>query len=537
MSLKEQIERSYEDAVRGMDIPWMLQQWTERQPDKPCVVWRPFTGDAKTWTYGELFEDARCLATGLKDRGVIPGDFVFIHMDNSPEFIISWYACAMLGAVAVSTNTRSVARDMTYFEEVTEAACALTQPQYAELIRESCSNLKFIAVTETDSGEPRDDVAEIISKIHGVPFNEAFGDTPIDTSQPDPMRNLSVQFTSGTTSRPKAVLWTHANGIWTGRCNAQRLRLQRDDVTLIYLPLFHTNAQAYSMLTTHYAGGTTIVQPKFSASRYWDVVMEHKVTCSSMIPFAVKAIADQPVPEHHMRFWLFGARVTPIEEKFGLKTLGHYGMTETLGHGICVDMDHLGPQMTLGRPAQDFQIQIRRPDGRLVEPGERGNLYVRGVRGVTIFKEYYGNPEANEAAFDADGWFETGDIIRSDEDGWLYFSDRDKDMLKVGAENIAASEIETVIMETGLASECAVVGQKHYMLDEVPVVFVIPTEAGQELDPAELEKKVIAHCAINLPDFKVVRSVHVVDKLPRSMLEKIAKNKLRERLPEITEGR
>ena len=159
-------------------------------------------------------------------------------------------------------------------------------------------------------------------------------------------------------------------------------------------------------------------------------------------------------------------------------------------------------------------------------------LFIRGVRGVSLFKAYYRNDEANEKAFDADGWFDTGDIVRRDEEGWLYFSDRDKDMLKVGAENVAASEIEAVIMQTGLAEECAVVGQKHAMLDEVPVVFVIPSEAGK-VAGAGLEAAIRAQCETNLADFKVPRSVFPVDSLPRSTLEKIAKAELRAGLPTL----
>ena len=533
MDLREHIDQSYRASVAGMDIPWMLGQWAEKQPEKICLIWRPFTGEQQSWTYRELFDAARRLAAGLKNRGVNTGDFVFIHMDNSPEFIISWYGCAMLGAVAVSTNTRCVARDLSYFEEVVEPVCALTQPKYAELIRASCSHLRFIAVTDTDSGEPREDVDEIISSIDAIPFDELPGNKPIDLSRPDPARNLSVQFTSGTTSRPKAVLWTHGNGIWAGKTSAQHYRLREDDITLIYMPLFHTNAQGYSMLSTHWSGGTVVVQPKFSASRFWDTCLRHGVTWVSMIPFSFKALMSQPVPDHGQRFWGGPASLPAIGAHFNVETIGWWGMTETLTQGIVTDADHPGPHGTLGRAAPEYEIQIRRADGSLAAQGEKGVLHIRGVRGVSMFKEYYRNPEANKQAFDAGGWFDTGDIVRRDEDGWLYFSDREKDMLKVGAENVAASEIETVIMQTGLADECAVVARKHFMLDEVPVAFVIPTTAGRELDEEAFTQQIIDHCEVNLADFKVVRDVFRVDALPRSTLEKVAKNELRARLPAI----
>ena len=148
-----------------------------------------------------------------------------------------------------------------------------------------------------------------------------------------------------------------------------------------------------------------------------------------------------------------------------------------------------------------------------------------------MFKEYYRNPEANAKAFDANGWFETGDNICMDEEGWLFFGDREKDMLRVGDENVASMEVESVIMQTGLVNECAVVGQSHNMLYEVPVVFVIP---AKDAATDTLKDDIIRSCQENLADFKVVRDVHIVDTLPRSTLEKVAKNELRALLPEIS---
>jgi len=531
MTLKHDIDTAYARAFDGMDIPWLLEQWSARAPDKICLIWCPFSGGEQHWTYAELLRDASQVAAGLRARGVRAGDFVIVHLDNSPEFVITWFACALLGAVAVSTNTRSVARDLEYFAEVTEAVCAITQPKFAAMIRSACPALRFIAVTADDAGEPNPDVSA--ATLGAVPFAELSAIEPLPPLPRDPQRSLSVQFTSGTTSRPKAVLWTHANGLWAGKISAVHMRLRRDDVTLVFMPLFHTNAQGYSMLATLWSGGTLVVQPKFSASRFWDVTIRHGVTWTSMIPFAFKALMNQPVPAHRQRFWGGPASLPAIGKHFGVETVGWWGMTETLTHGIVTDVDHPGPHGTLGRVAPEYQIQLRRPDGSLAGPGERGHLFIRGVRGVTLFKEYYRNPEANAKAFDADGWFDTGDIVRMDDQGWLYFADRDKDMLKVGAENVAASEIETVILRTGLADEVAVVGQRHFMLDEVPVAFVIPSPAARALTPAEIEARIIAHCKANLADFKVPTAVQAVDELPRSTLEKIAKNELRARLPAI----
>ncbi|MGH1504095.1 MAG: AMP-binding protein [Acidimicrobiales bacterium] len=531
LPLAEELTASALAGVDGLDLRWLLDEQARRRGDHPFLVWEPFEGDAITWTYAELRDRAHGFAAGLHERGVQAGDFVIVHLDNSPEFLEAWWGCAVLGAVAVSTNTRSVARDLSYFADHVSAVCAITQPSFARLVVDSCPGLRFVACTDNDAG----DAATVPDDLELVAFADLVGDpSALPELATDPMRNLSVQFTSGTTSRPKAVLWTHANGLWAGKISAAHMRLRADDVTLTFLPMFHTNAQGYSMLATVWSGGTMVLQPKFSASRFWEVSMRHRCTWTSTIPFVFKAIAGQPIPEHHYRFWGVPAHLPELGAVLGIEQVAWWGMTETLTHGIVTDVDHPGPARTIGRVAPEYEIQVRRPGSReLVEPGEKGHLYIRGVRGVSLFKEYYRNDEANDSAFDEHGWFETGDVILVDDDGWLYFSDRDKDMLKVGAENVAASEIESVILQTGLVDEVAVVAQQHDMLDEVPVAFVIPVA---DADRSALPAAVIDYCRRQLADFKVVRDVHVVDELPRSTLEKVAKAQLRARLPPIVSG-
>ncbi len=512
----------------GQDLPAVLAHRVDRHPDKTFLVWEPFEGDPGTWSYGELHAVVERLAGGLYARGVRLGDKVLLHMDNRPEFLFTWFACARLGAVVVSTNTKSVARDMEYYAEKAGFTCALTEPKFVDMIAASAQGLEFIAVTPDNA----DGTADRPTSEGTVPFAsllEEPGEAPERTN--DPRVDLGIQFTSGTTSRPKAVLWTHANAVWAARQNVANFRLEQDDVGLVFLPMFHTNAQSYSMLSTLYVGATLVMQPRFSSSRFWDVSMRNACTWSSVIPFALKAIMGQPVPQHRYRFWVFGVELQLLIDTFGVPGYGLWGMTETVTQGTMGDRAVPGPDLNVGRANPAFDLKVVRDDGTRTDPGETGHLYIRGIRGVQLFKEYFGDPEVTASCFDEDGWFDTGDLVAVDAAGYFYFKDRDKDMLKVGAENVAASEVETVITATGLVAECAVVGQKHYMLDEVPVAFVIPTEP----ETPDIEDKIIAACRENLPDFKVVRAVHVVDELPRSTLEKIAKAELRARLPEIAE--
>jgi len=193
------------------------------------------------------------------------------------------------------------------------------------------------------------------------------------------------------------------------------------------------------------------------------------------------------------------------------------------------------PPLAIGRPAPEYGIAIvdddERPvaEARAVEPGGSGQLLVRGVRGLSLFQEYLGNAAATAASYTADGWFRTGDRVDLLEDGSIRFGDRTKDMLKVGGENVAASEIERVIATVPGVHECAVVARKHRMLDEVPVVFILPVEAlrGNAEAGADLAERVSAACRQQLADFKRPHEVRLVDSLPRSTLEKIAKAQLR----------
>ena len=513
--------------AEGRDIPWLLRTQAERFPDKVFLIWEPFSGPSESWSYQRLLDESLALAGGLSANGVGIGDRVLVHLDNSPEFILSWFACAQLGAVAVSTNTRSVARDIEYFTEHAGTRCAITSPGFAQLINDHAPTVETLIVTSHDAGS----AAEVPEGIDFIPFGDLMDSSVECPSRPaNPMASLGIQFTSGTTSRPKAVLWTHANAIWGARVNVAHMRITSDDVTLAFLPLFHTNAQSYSMLSTLWVGGTMVVQPRFSASRFWPVSVRREVTWCSTIPFCVKAAMSHELPSYHSyRFWGSAVRLPAVEDALGIKTMGWWGMTETITQGIVGCLDHPGPAMSIGRASAAYDISVRHADGSSVSAGERGSLFIRGVRGVSLFKEYYGNEEATAASFDDDGWFETGDLIQVDENGDLFFSDREKDMLKVGAENVAASEIEAVVMETGLAKEVAAVAQKHYMLDEVPVIFMIPAPGA----PDDVAEQVMAACVTNLPDFKVPRSIRLLEDFPRSTLEKIAKNELRLLLPSI----
>lgn len=514
----------------GRDVPWLLRTQAEARRDRPFVVWEPFDGAVpgrRRWTYGEFDADVASFATGLAARGVRPGHRVVIHLGNCPEFLIAWFACSHLGAVAVTTNTRSTASEFTYFAEHSRAVGVITQPALLDVVEGSGVEFALLVVTATDLGQPATVTA-------GESFDAVVADgagretTPAHHS--DALAPNSVQYTSGTTARPKGVVWTHANALWGARTGASLLELTGDDCTVVFLPLFHTNALSYSMLSTLWSGGTLVVQPKFSASRYWDVVVRNGCTWSSSIPFMLWALMEQPRPDsHRLRYWGLGASDLPaIDKAFGMRTLGWFGMTETVTLTMFSEVGKPARRGAMGTPVAGYEVAVVDDDGVPVADGESGWLKIRGAVGVSLFLEYLDNEEATAAAFDADGWFDTGDLVTPFADGHIRFDNRGKDMLRVGAENVSAAEVERVIATVPGVRESAVVGRPDRMLDEVPVAFVIPSgdpDGGSE----ELGRRIIDACAAQLAAFKVPRRVFVVDELPRVTLEKVDKKTLRAR--------
>jgi crotonobetaine/carnitine-CoA ligase len=295
--------------------------------------------------------------------------------------------------------------------------------------------------------------------------------------------------------------------------------------------LFHTAALSWQTLSTLWVGGTVVLLPKFSASRFWEVSRRHGCTRTNLLGLMMQVLGDQPVPAHSYRSWQFGLEVPGIEERYGVSLFNAWGMTEVVTQVIISDGGSPTEMGAIGRPALEYEVRIQREDGSDVAPGESGDLVVRGIRGLSVFAEYYGNAPATAEAFDDEGFFRTGDRVTLLPSGAIRFSSRAKDMLKVGGENVAAPEIERVLVSVPDVVEAAVVAQPDRLLDEVPVAFVI---ARPGADHAALREQALALCRQMLADFKVPRRIYFVDELPRATLDKVAKAPLRERAAELS---
>ncbi|WP_007509691.1 AMP-binding protein [Pseudofrankia saprophytica] len=499
----------------AMDVPALLADRAARRGDHPFLVWDPPDGVGATWTYAEFAHDVEATAAGLAARGVGPGDAVILHLDNSPAFLHVWFACARLGAIAVDVNTRYVEDELAHAAGLVGAVGIVTDPRLGLADGPTAAGLRWRVLLDPATG--------LVPDLRGDPAA-----LPV-ARPPDPATPLSVQLTSGTTARPKAVLYTHANALWAARTGAAHWKLRDDDRMLVFAPLFHTHALTWQMLPTLWVGGTVVLVPKFSTSRFWDTSIRNACTVTGLVGIMIQVLPRMPVPaEHTYRSWIFGLEMPELERLFGLRLFSAWGMTEVVTTVVIGEPDAPEPEpRTIGRPAPGYDVRIRLADGRDAAGGETGELRVGGVRGLSLFAGYLGDPAATAAAFDEDGYFRTGDEVTLLPSGAIRFSSRSKDMLKVSGENVAAAEIERVINTVPRVRESAVVARPDPVRQEVPVAFVTVTDAAGD-DHDALAAEIVACCQASLADFKVPRAVHVVDALPRATLEKVAKATLRQ---------
>lgn len=486
------------------------------QGDRDWLIWRPFEGSPKIWTYRQFDDSVSAVARDLRKRGVGKGDRVCVHSGNSPEFIVSWFALNRLGATIVSTNVRSAPDELTDFLQRTSCRLLIADRGASDAVYSALGPMDTPPELVWINEGPEVSFASLLE-----PPSAVVGQWPSVSSSDE----AGIQFTSGTTARAKGVVWTNANFLWGGKMSAVHEQLTSTDRHLVHLPLFHTNAQIYSVMASLWAGAAIILMPRFSATRFWSVACDEKASVCSMIPFTVKALRDFDVPPHSFRLWINGLMFPRWDERYRVRTMAGWGMTETVAHGIVSDPWMPMRRRAIGAPSPGYRLRIVNDEGAPVSSPGSGLLEIFGTPGVSLFSSYLDDAAATEAAYTDDGWFKTGDRVEVDAAGYVAFLERDKDMLKIGGENVAALEIERVIGTIEGVCEAAVVGRPDRMLDEVPVAFVT-AQSGAKVE--QLQQDIVRACEDGLADFKVPQAVHVVDELPRSLLNKVAKNVLRD---------
>ncbi|MDX1402285.1 MAG: AMP-binding protein, partial [Kiloniellales bacterium] len=344
---------------------------------------------------------------------------------------------------------------------------------------------------------------------------------------------VAILYTSGTTSRPKGVLVTNANYIYAGETVARSLCQRPEDRHLVVLPLFHGNAQYYSTMSTLVTGASMVLSSRFSARRYFDQAIRHSCTLGSLFSAPIRMILAQPrraeLAENSLRAALFAQNVTEEqleewEERFQVPLMQIWGMTETMGPPLGNPIHFRRNNMSLGLPAMGYRVELVDDEGNPVPQGEIGQIVVSGEAGRSLMKGYFKDPSATKETMRT-GRLWSGDNARQDESGYFHFVDRAKDMIKRAGENIAAGEVEAVILQHPEVFDCAVVGLPDPIRDEAIVAVVVPH------DRANLDAdSIIEWCKSRLARFRVPERVVFRPSLPRTSVGKIQKHILRAEL-------
>ncbi len=490
-----------------------LEDKARRFPDRPFLVFEDAAGGRQgPWTWRRFDEAVNRAAHLLLARGLGHGDKFNLHLGNCPEFLLFWMAAAKIGAVMVPTNPVSTADEMEYILGHSEARVAITEPQYAAPVHAARSRCP--ALRDVIECRPLDPL------VTGLP-----------ATAPDahvaPLDEISMQYTSGTTSKPKGVLLTHANYVYGGEVMAKAMRVGPDDRHLIVLPLFHAGAQLHAFLPMLLAGGSVALMERFSATRFVEQATRHEVTLAALFAAPIRMLLAQPRGAAdggtRLRAVSYAQNVTPqqFEEwhaRFRAPLMQIWGMTETMSLPLMQPLDLPRKPLSMGMPVLGYECKVVDESGKEVPPGTVGELVVSGVPGVTLMKGYFKNPTATADTL-RDGWLHSGDQAFMDEDGCFFFVDRKKDMIKRAGENVSASEVEETLKQHPAVFDAAVVGVPDPVRDQAIKAYVILKDGT-----AATRDELVAWCRTRLSGFKVPEVVEFRDAFPRTSVGKIQKH-------------
>lgn len=517
-------EAIYLDIVGDKTLRDLLNERVKMYPDKTFLLFEERNQEVHELTYGQFADKVSRLSQSLIKLGVTKGKHVTLHLPNSIEFMTSWFALASIGAIMVPTNILSTSDEMEYVINHSESILLITEETYLEKfnkIRERLPNLQEILLARYEGEE-----YESQSIKHLMEGAEAIiPDAPLDAGDV-----AAMLYTSGTTSKPKGVQVTHANYLFAGEVMSKSIRLTPADRQLIVLPLFHGNAQYYSIMSALTVGASIAITEKFSASRYFKQAISLGATVGSLFAAPIRMILAQKYDpadrKNSMRVIWYAQSVAEdqvkrFEDQYDVPLLQMYGMTETIGVPLMNPIDGVRKNMSIGKPTLGYEVKITDENGNEVPKGQVGQITVKGIPGRTLMKNYFKNPSATAETL-RDGWLYTGDNARLGEDGYFYFVDRIKDMIKRAGENVAANEVESVLAEHPAVYESAVIGVPDEIRDEAIIAYIILKESF-EITAEEL----LSYCRERLAKFKVPDSIHFVEDFPRTSVGKIQKHIIR----------
>ena len=490
------------------------------------------------YTFGEIYDQASLIGSGLLNRGHEFGDRIAIMMPNRAEYILGWFGCGLAGLAEVPINT---AYRGPFLEHQIRTVCPtglIVHDSFVDRFVESadaCSSFKKIYLV----GDEQTDLDVAMSKLKDAGFDtELFSDLLLSERVKLPSVSAkdlaSVFFTSGTTGLSKGVTMTHAHMFFEADECVSLTRLTDRDCYMSVGPLFHGNAQFLAAYPALLAGAKFVLHKKFSASRWSKWILDSGATVTNFVGVMMDFVWKQePSSEDSMNKLrcIFAAPtassiVDGFKKRFGIERFVEvFGLTET-SMPIMTPYDSERPAGAVGKAVSSwFDVLLANPEtDEEVADGELGELLVRPRFPFTMTVGYFGMPEKTTEAL-RNCWFHTGDGLRRDGDGWYYFVDRLKDSIRKRGENISSYEVEQAILQNESIKECAVIAvpaEQEAGEDEV-MAFLVPVP-GKEISPAEVWE----YCERNLPYFAIPRYLRFINELPKTPSEKVQKAILRE---------
>ncbi len=466
-------------------------------------------------SYAEFDLRIRRVAGWLAGRGIGPDDVVAVLMKNSAAFLELVFAASHIGAVLLPINYRLSADEVGYIVGNSGAHLLVADEELATI---AAGDAPVVLLDE----------AAQASATHLAP---EVAPAPMHPRQPQDLMRL--MYTSGTTDRPKGVMLSYENMYWKSADQTVVLGLNADTRLLVVGPLDHVGALDLPGIAVLWHGGLLSIHRNFEPEAALAAIEAERLNAAWFAPVMTTALLAHPRRDRYdvsSLKWVIGggektpeARIRAFSDLFkGARYIDAYGLTESVGGDTFMEagreIEKIG---STGRAVAHVELEIRDDRGNALPPGVDGEICLRGPK---VTKGYWKDPNKTAAAFFGD-WFRTGDIGHLDDEGFLYLTDRKKDMIISGGENIASSEVERVIYELPEVREVAVVGLPDERWGEKPVAVVVLAD-NAALDLASLT----AHCRGRLAGFKVPRELLVRDSLPRNPSGKVLKRVLRSEL-------
>ena len=486
------------------NIPELLRQRAAAAPDKIFLF---SEADGREFSYREFQAAVGRTAGMLAAKGIRKGDVVSLLLPNSVEYIVAYFACWQLGALAGPVNGHLKSQEIAYVVSNSESKLMLVHSEFVQKVEDI--RVAF---------EVFDNERQTTGGFEGE-----------KTEQINPEDEAIIIYTSGTTGKPKGCLLTHGNVIANARQIASWLGFTEKDRLLTIMPLFHMNAVSVTTMSALYAGGSTVVGQKFSASRFWNIISEYQVTSfgsvATMLSMLLSTYPDgvpAGLKTDQLRFAMCGSAPVPaevlrrFEKTFNCLVVEGYGLSESTCRSTFNPPDERRRPGSCGLPIGN-EMRVVDEDDREVPDGKLGEIVLRGEN---ILKGYFKNEAATATAF-RNGWFHTGDIGYRDHDGFFYIVDRKSDMIIRGGENIYPREIDEVLYQHPQIAAAAVIGIPDELYGEdVAAVVVLKPEA--KVSAAE----VIEFCKARLADYKCPKTVRFVDDIPKGPTGKLLKREL-----------